>query len=198
VVGKIVAVALGFAVVGLAACGGNGGASGQITKQDLNDAKSAAYTSGYKRGEDRARRYAATEVRAAREEGFQRGVRYVMGPFHPDLHQVYAIDFQQRDQGLQIDSWLAMKDDRTYQCPSYRNTCTNSSVSGSGGTGGSGGDGCDPSYPDQCLDPNAIDYDCEGGGGDGPQYVTGPLTVLPPDPFGLDSDGDGTGCVGDY
>jgi beta-lactam-binding protein with PASTA domain len=53
---------------------------------------------------------------------------------------------------------------------------------------------CDPSYPDVCLDPNAVDYDCAGGSGDGPKYVEGPIRVLPPDPFGLDSDGDGRGC----
>jgi PASTA domain len=53
---------------------------------------------------------------------------------------------------------------------------------------------CDPSYPDVCLDPGAVDYDCAGGSGDGPKYVEGPIRVLPPDPFDLDRDGDGWGC----
>jgi PASTA domain len=53
---------------------------------------------------------------------------------------------------------------------------------------------CDPSYPDACLDPGAADYDCAGGSGNGPQYVRGPIRVRPPDPFGLDRDGDGWGC----
>lgn len=53
---------------------------------------------------------------------------------------------------------------------------------------------CDPSYPDECLDPSAEDYDCAGGSGNGPEYVEGPLRVRPPDPFGLDADGDGWGC----
>jgi hypothetical protein len=53
---------------------------------------------------------------------------------------------------------------------------------------------CDPSYPDACLDPDAVDYDCAGGSGDGPKYVEGPIRVLPPDPFDLDRDGDGWGC----
>jgi hypothetical protein len=52
--------------------------------------------------------------------------------------------------------------------------------------------GCHPSY-DPCLDPNASDYDCDGGSGDGPEY-TGFVTVKGPDDYGLDSDGDGTGC----
>jgi beta-lactam-binding protein with PASTA domain len=53
---------------------------------------------------------------------------------------------------------------------------------------------CDPSYPGACLDPAAVDYDCAGGSGNGPKYVTGPVRVRPPDPFELDSDGDGWGC----
>jgi hypothetical protein len=53
---------------------------------------------------------------------------------------------------------------------------------------------CDPSYPGACLDPAAVDYDCVGGSGNGPEYVTGPVRVRPPDPFGLDRDGDGWGC----
>ena len=53
---------------------------------------------------------------------------------------------------------------------------------------------CDPSYPDVCLDPNAYDYDCAGGSGNGPEYVQGPITVVGSDPFGLDGDGDGVGC----
>ncbi len=53
---------------------------------------------------------------------------------------------------------------------------------------------CDPSYPDVCLDPSAEDYDCAGGSGNGPEYVEGPIRVRPPDPFGLDADGDGWGC----
>lgn len=51
---------------------------------------------------------------------------------------------------------------------------------------------CHPSY-DPCLDPNASDYDCDRGSGDGPEY-TGFVTVNGPDDYDLDSDGDGTGC----
>ncbi len=53
---------------------------------------------------------------------------------------------------------------------------------------------CDPSYPDVCLDPDAADYDCAGGSGNGPEYVDGPVRVRPPDPFDLDREGDGWGC----
>jgi PASTA domain len=53
---------------------------------------------------------------------------------------------------------------------------------------------CDPSYPDVCLDPAVEDYDCASGSGNGPEYVEGPIRVLPPDPFGLDREGDGVGC----
>jgi hypothetical protein len=53
---------------------------------------------------------------------------------------------------------------------------------------------CDPSYPDDCLDPNSADYDCDRGSGDGPRYVTGPVSVPGADPYDLDRDGDGIGC----
>jgi hypothetical protein len=56
------------------------------------------------------------------------------------------------------------------------------------------GTACDPSYPDVCLHDGIGDYDCARGSGDGPNYVTGPIRVKPPDPFGLDRDGDGVGC----
>ena len=54
----------------------------------------------------------------------------------------------------------------------------------------------DPSYPDAnpCIPIGAADYDCLGGTGDGPNFIAGPITVLPPDPHGLDGDGDGIGC----
>ena len=51
---------------------------------------------------------------------------------------------------------------------------------------------CDPNYSG-CLDPNALDYDCAGGSGDGPKYA-GRVEVLGDDHYGLDSDGDGIGC----
>lgn len=51
---------------------------------------------------------------------------------------------------------------------------------------------CDENYSG-CLDPNAVDYDCSGGSGDGPLY-TGTVEVLGVDHYGLDDDGDGIGC----
>jgi hypothetical protein len=64
-----------------------------------------------------------------------------------------------------------------------------------GGSGGTGGGNCHPSYAPQCLDASAVDYDCQGGGGDGPQFVAGPVTVVGPDDYGLDgSDNDGLAC----
>jgi hypothetical protein len=53
---------------------------------------------------------------------------------------------------------------------------------------------CDPSYPGVCLRVGIGDYDCAGGSGNGPNYVRGPIRVRPPDPFGLDRDGNGWGC----
>ena len=56
-----------------------------------------------------------------------------------------------------------------------------------------GSGNCHPSYKGACLDPNASDYDCQGGSGNGPLY-TGRVEVVGPDDFGLDRDGDGVGC----
>ena len=55
---------------------------------------------------------------------------------------------------------------------------------------------CHPSYAGACLDPDASDYDCCGGSGNGPEY-TGRVTVVGPDVFDLDRDSDGIGCERD-
>lgn len=52
---------------------------------------------------------------------------------------------------------------------------------------------CHPSYAGACLDPDASDYDCAGGSGNGPLY-TGTVRVVGPDVFDLDRDGNGIGC----
>lgn len=61
-------------------------------------------------------------------------------------------------------------------------------------TTGGGGSNCHPNYSGACLDPDASDYDCAGGSGNGPKYVEGPVYVEGDDPYRLDSDGDGVGC----
>jgi hypothetical protein len=55
-------------------------------------------------------------------------------------------------------------------------------------------EGCDPNYVGACLHEGIGDYDCAGGSGDGPNYVSGPIEVVGADEFGLDSDGDGIAC----
>ncbi|HEX2085335.1 MAG TPA: hypothetical protein VHF89_06595 [Solirubrobacteraceae bacterium] len=52
---------------------------------------------------------------------------------------------------------------------------------------------CHPSYTGACLDPDAADYDCEGGEGDGPLY-TGTVTVVGDDEYDLERDDDGIAC----
>ena len=53
---------------------------------------------------------------------------------------------------------------------------------------------CHPNYQGACLDPNASDYDCLGGGGNGPKFVDRTVRVVGDDPFDLDRDNDGFGC----
>lgn len=52
---------------------------------------------------------------------------------------------------------------------------------------------CDPNYSGACV-PVASDVDCEGGSGNGPEYVAGPVNVIGDDIYGLDRDGNGVGC----
>ncbi|MFI5710290.1 G5 domain-containing protein [Kribbella sp. NPDC051620] len=52
--------------------------------------------------------------------------------------------------------------------------------------------GCDPNYTG-CV-PIASDVDCEGGSGNGPAYVAGPVEVIGSDIYRLDADHDGIGC----
>ena len=48
------------------------------------------------------------------------------------------------------------------------------------------GAGCTPGYS-PCIPPGP-NVDCQGGGGDGPRYVQGPVLVTGSDPYDLDSD----------
>lgn len=52
---------------------------------------------------------------------------------------------------------------------------------------------CHPSYTGACV-PFASDVDCEGGSGNGPAYVRGPVYVVGEDVYDLDRDGDGVAC----
>lgn len=52
---------------------------------------------------------------------------------------------------------------------------------------------CDPNYSGPCV-PVASDVDCAGGSGNGPAYVSGPVTVVGTDVYDLDRDGNETGC----
>lgn len=63
-------------------------------------------------------------------------------------------------------------------------------------TSGSSGNGCHPAYEGACLRQGVGDYDCQGGSGNGPNYVRGPVYLPNPsnDPFRLDRDGDGVAC----
>lgn len=42
--------------------------------------------------------------------------------------------------------------------------------------------------------PIASDVDCEGGGGNGPMFVRGPIRVIGSDDYDLDRDGNGIAC----
>ncbi len=52
---------------------------------------------------------------------------------------------------------------------------------------------CHTSYSGACI-PYVSDVDCAGGGGNGPYYVEGIFSVVGPDVYELDRDGDGLAC----
>jgi hypothetical protein len=54
--------------------------------------------------------------------------------------------------------------------------------------------GCHSSYSGYCLTVGIGDWDCLGGGGNGPNYVPVMVRVVGFDEFGLDADDDGYGC----
>lgn len=56
-----------------------------------------------------------------------------------------------------------------------------------------GAGACDSNYTGACV-PVASDVDCEGGGGNGPAYVRGPVQIVGSDIYDLDRDGDGIAC----
>ena len=53
---------------------------------------------------------------------------------------------------------------------------------------------CHPAYDGACLATDLGDYDCDGLGEDGPNFVRGRIRVVGKDEFLLDRDGDGMGC----
>jgi hypothetical protein len=56
-------------------------------------------------------------------------------------------------------------------------------------------DGCGGGYtPAPQYATSYVDYDCAGGGGNGPYYVQGPFRMTGPDIYALDADHDGIGC----
>ena len=67
---------------------------------------------------------------------------------------------------------------------------------GGGNGGGGGGGGCTPGYSPCLVYRGGADYDCYGGGGNGPYYTRPGVVyrVTGSDPYGLDADNDGRGC----
>jgi hypothetical protein len=98
-------------------------------------------------------------------------------PHDAEPGESYAISFKDSGRGPFIQDWLKMRPGESYECPPFTGYCNVDQVADTSAIATGGGDVCDPSYPDVCLDPAAIDYDCEGGTGDGPEYVDGPITV---------------------
>jgi hypothetical protein len=119
--------------------------------------------------------------------------RAAMAEARAEKHAKQIIARAQREldsEAERLDDREAELDARAQELDDREAALTDGEGAGGGDTGG---DACHPSYEGACLDPAAYDYDCEGGSGDGPLY-TGYVTVVGPDDYGLDRDGDGEGC----
>ena len=99
-----------------------------------------------------------------------------------EIHPIWAI----RHQGS--SSW-------TYDRPPVPPRYDAGSTSGGGGGGGGSGGDCTPGYS-PCLPQGPSDYDCYGGGGDGPAYTKPGVVyrVTGSDPYRLDGNNDGYAC----
>jgi len=75
---------------------------------------------------------------------------------------------------------------------SYLYSALNSTTNRTAPPANSSSSVCDPNYTG-CV-PVASDVDCAGGGGNGPEYVQGPIRVIGEDIYRLDGDGDGIAC----
>jgi hypothetical protein len=74
--------------------------------------------------------------------------------------------------------------------------CHAASSAGGGGGGGGGGGSCTSGYSPCLVYHRGADYDCYGGGGNGPYYTKPGVvyTVTGSDPYDLDTSNDGKGC----
>jgi hypothetical protein len=104
-------------------------------------------------------------------------------------------------QHIEATNWVAAYKRYVGRTPAAPSGSGSGGRSGSGGgsgsgVGGSGSGGCTPGYSPCLVDHGGADYDCYGGGGDGP-FFTQPgvtYTVSGGDPYGLDGNGDGKAC----
>jgi hypothetical protein len=100
-------------------------------------------------------------------------------------------------QHIEATNWVAAYKRYVGGTPSVPASGSGGSGSGSGGSSGGGGSGnCTPGYSPCLVDHGGQDYDCSGGGGNGP-YFTAPgvtYTVTGSDPYDLDANHDGRAC----
>jgi hypothetical protein len=98
-------------------------------------------------------------------------------------------------QRIEATNWVAAYKRYVGAPPASTGGSTGGGSSGGGGSGGGSGS-CTPGYSPCLIDHGGADYDCYGGGGNGP-YFTAPgvtYTVADADPYGLDGNHDGHAC----
>ena len=105
-----------------------------------------------------------------------------------EIHPIWAMDYGQ-----------GMVKSLPPVTPVYEPGSGGSSGGGSGGSGGGGsggGENCTPGYSPCLVWHGGADYDCYGGGGNGPYFTAPGVTyrVTGSDPYDLDGNNDGYGC----
>lgn len=182
----------------LAGCG-DGGTTQLRTREATSEVPAQAPQAGDRDAVKAVRRQALARIDEVRKAAFERGVDYVLHGLDVAPGQDYAIAFKQGRRGYFVKDSLPMKPGLAYECLPQTRYCTaqqSTTAVPSATAAPAPTDPCEPSYPNVCLDPSAADYDCAGGGEDGPEYVDGRVVITGSDPFDLDGyPRDGVGCA---
>jgi hypothetical protein len=99
-------------------------------------------------------------------------------------------------QRIEARNWVAAYKRYVGTPPLARGSGPGGSSGLGSGTTGSGGTNCTPGYSPCLPYKGGEDYDCYGGGGNGPLFTSPGVTytVTGTDPYDLDGDGDGKAC----
>lgn len=174
---SLVLLAIGACLLGGVGCASAGSSSAGSETHKPTAAQRKHHRHKTKRQRKAARHRAKEQRKAARHRAKKRAR---LAAAHQRAHRRHRLEVRQEHQEEAEARKIALVEEREQRQAAEAAPAEESSE-------------CDPNYSGACLDPNASDYDCEGGSGNGPDY-TGEVTVVGEDHYELDADGDGIGC----